>query len=205
MIVTIDGADAKDLDDAVMIKKQDDKYILSVSIADVSYFVQKDSPLDEDAYKRGTSVYLVNTVVPMLPKEISNNLSSLNEDGVKLTITCDITMDKMGNFLNTNIYPSYIKSAGRLTYSEVNDLLKDNKPIPGRDKKINDMLLLGKELSVILRRKRIANDMIDFNLSEMKLKVDNDGNVIEIIEKNQDVAESLIEDFMVAANEAVAT
>ncbi len=204
-IITIDGEDAKDLDDAIMIKKDGDNYLLSVSIADVSYFVKKDSILDEESFLRGTSVYFPNKVIPMLPKEISNNLSSLNEDGKKLSITCDMTIDQNGDTIKTDIYPSIISSKGRMTYTEVNELFLTKKPIKDRSKEINDMLGLGKELSNILWEKKKSNDMIEFNLSEMKIILDDNNEIVEVKEKKQGPAEILIENFMVAANEAIAT
>lgn len=203
LIVTIDGIDAKDLDDAISIKKiNNNLYKLSVHIADVSYFVKKNTPLDSDAYNRGTSVYLINTVIPMLPEEISNNLCSLNENGTKLTITCDMWIDEKGQVKDSKVYPSFIKNKARLTYDLVNNFFKKGKSI-NKNPKIDNMLKEGLELSKILRRKKLDEGMIDFKLYELKLKLDADNKVIEIKKSNQDVAENLIEDFMVVANETI--
>lgn len=202
LIMTIDGEDAKDLDDAISLTRKDDLFILGVHIADVSYYVPEDSPLDKEAYLRSTSTYVVDRVVPMLPFTLSNGICSLNPDEDRLTLTCEMTFDAYANCLESKVYPSIIQSKHRLTYTEVNRLLNEEAHSLPED--VADKLLEMSELSAILREKRVGEGMLDFETSEAKFVLDDAGQVLDIYRVEQGPAESMIEDFMVAANETVA-
>ncbi|WP_025724595.1 ribonuclease R [Acholeplasma granularum] len=202
-IVTIDGIDAKDLDDAISIEKLDSgNYKLGVHIADVSYFVKDGGFLDKDAYQRATSVYLADRVIPMIPHGLSNDLCSLNPHEDKYTITCEMELNQDIDVVSYNIYASIIESKRRLTYDEVNSLFKENQSTGL--KKLDDMLYLMNEISQKLKMIRSQRGAIDFESSELKFKLDMDGNVLDIEERKTDAAEELIESFMILANETVA-
>lgn len=205
MIFTIDGADTKDIDDAVSIKKLDNgNYELGVHIADVSYYVKENTPLDIEAYERGTSVYLVDSVIPMLPHELSNGICSLNEGVDRLAISCVMEIDGSGKTVNYEIFQSVINSKKKMTYTAVNSIIEDNI-IPEGYEEYADTLLLMNELARILRKYKNSRGYIEFNSSEPKIIVDEEKKPIEIQRRVQRSGEKLIEDFMIQANETVAS
>ena len=205
MIYTIDGADSKDLDDAIdVILLKNGNYRLGVHIADVSHFVKERSLINLEAESRGTSVYLIDTVFPMLPPKLSNELCSLNPNETKFTLTCDMEISREGVVVNSEIYESKIVSKHRLIYDQVDDLL-NNKTSQIINTPLTESLLLAKGLSDILRKVKLKNGMIDFVLSEAKIHLDNNGEVISITKKSQTKSEKLIEDLMVLTNETVAS
>ncbi len=203
LIVTIDGADAKDLDDAISLTKNTDgTFELGVHIADVSYFVPENSPLDQEAFNRATSVYLADRVIPMIPHGLSNDLCSLNPHESKFTLTCQMTLSEQMEVIDYKIFPSIIESKYRLTYQAVNELLKNNQSLGNQT--LDDMLFKMNEMAQklkVIRRKRGA---IEFESSELKFELDLEGHVLKIEERKTDDAEMLIESFMILANETVA-
>lgn len=205
-IVTIDGDDAKDLDDAVHVRMLDNgNYLLGVSIADVSYYVTEGSPLDREAFFRGTSVYLVDRVIPMIPHRLSNGICSLNPQVDRLTITCEMEVSSDGEVVSHEIFPSIIKTTERMTYNHVNRILIDEDPeLCERYKDLVPTFKLMYELSKILRQKRHDRGSIDFDLEESKIIVDEYGFPIDVVLRQREIAERIIEDFMLAANETVA-
>ena len=209
-IITIDGSDAKDLDDAVYVEKTEDGYKLFVSIADVSYYVRENTELDTEALKRGNSIYLVDRVIPMLPRKLSNNLCSLNPNEDKLTFTVEMDLDKRGKVIKNDFYKSVIKSKYRMTYENVNIILeKDEESQEYRNlydkyRKIDDMLKNMLELSKIIRSNKKRRGSIDFELPEIKVVLDENKAVKDIVLRSRGEAERIIEDFMVIANETVA-
>jgi len=206
IVFTIDGADAKDLDDAVSIKVlKNGNYLLGVHIADVTHYVKKGSALDNEAFSRATSVYLVDKVVPMLPACLSNGVCSLNEKVDRLTLTCEMQIDKTGKLISHEIGESVINSVHRMTYSDVNKILedKDSKLIQ-KHKDIYESLLNMQELSKTLRKRREEKGSIDFDIEEAHIKVDDKGKVTEIVPRERGTAEKLIEEFMLMANKTVA-
>ncbi|ERT47930.1 ribonuclease R [Fusobacterium polymorphum] len=205
-IITIDGADAKDLDDAVYVEKlENGNYKLIVAIADVSHYVKKDTVLDLEARHRGNSVYLVDRVLPMFPKEISNGICSLNEKEEKLTFSCEMEIDLKGDVVNYEVYKSVIKSVHRMTYKDVNAILDGDKDLINEYLDIYEMLKQMLELSKILRAKKFIRGSIDFELPELKVVLDEDNNKVEkVLLRDRGEGEKIIEDFMIAANETVA-
>lgn len=204
LIYTIDGIESKDLDDAIDIEiLSNGNYRLGVHIADVSHFIPKDSLIDIEAEERGTSVYLIDTVFPMLPRRLSNDLCSLNPDTTKFTLTCDMEITKDGQVINVDIYESKIISKHRLSYVQVDELYSDSVSMM-ENEGLTKSLLLAKELSDVLRKVKLDKGMIDFALSETKVKLDEKGEVIEIKNKLQTESEKVIEDLMVVTNESVA-
>ncbi len=205
-IITIDGADAKDLDDAVYVEKlENGNYKLIVAIADVSHYVKKDTVLDLEARHRGNSVYLVDRVLPMFPKEISNGICSLNEKEEKLTFSCEMEIDLKGDVVNYEVYKSVIKSVHRMTYKDVNAILDGDKGLINEYSDIYEMLKQMLELSKILRAKKFTRGSIDFELPELKVVLDEDNNKVEkVLLRDRGEGEKIIEDFMIAANETVA-
>lgn len=204
IIFTIDGDDTKDIDDAISIKKENENYILGVHIADVSYYVKEGSPLFSSALERGTSSYLADTVIPMLPHELSNGICSLNEGVDRLTISCIMTINSNGKVIDYDIFPSVINSKKKMTYNSVNSILIDNEIPDGYEMFVNDLKLMH-ELSKILRKEKEGRGYIDFGLDEAKIIQDENGKAIDIKKRVQKDGEKLIEDFMIAANETVAT
>ena len=205
MIFTIDGDDTRDIDDAISIEKlSNGHYKLGVHIADVSYYIKEDSPLDKEAYKRGTSVYLVDRVIPMLPHELSNGICSLNPGVERLTISCVMEFDNTGKQLDYEIFPSIIKSRKQMTYKKVNEILEEDK-VPEGYEEYADTLKLMNELALILRKMKEKRGYIDFGVNEAKILVDEEGKPTDVVLRYQGAGENLIEDFMVAANECVAT
>lgn len=204
MIFTIDGKDTKDIDDAISIEKIDnDKYILGVHIADVSHYVKKGSYLDDDAYERGTSVYLVDRVVPMLPHKLSNGICSLNPNVDRLAMSCVMEINGKGYVSNYQIFKSVIRSKKQMNYDDVNYILEDNV-IPSGYEEYVDTLRIMNELSNILRKKMVRHGYIEFNIKEPKIIVDDSCHPVDIKICEQRTGEKLIENFMIVANETVA-
>jgi len=205
-IVTIDGEDAKDLDDAVNVTKlPNGNYLLGVHIADVSYYVKEGSPLDKEAVKRGTSVYLVDRVIPMLPHRLSNGICSLNPQVDRLTLSCQMEIDREGNVVDHEIFPSIIKTTERMTYTNIYKILEeDDQDLKIRYQDLLNDFYLMKELALILREKRMRRGAIDFDFAEAKVVVDSAGKPIDILKRKRTIAEQIIEEFMLAANETVA-
>lgn len=204
MIFTIDGDDTKDIDDAISIKKLEDGYQLGVHIADVSYYVKEGSKLNEEAYQRGTSYYLADRVIPMLPHKLSNGICSLNPNVDRLAISCIMKIDKKGNIIDSEIKESIIKSRIQMTYKKVNSILENNV-VPEGYQEYEETLRTMKELSDILRKNKIERGYIDFDIDESKIIVDENGKAIDVVLRERGTGEKMIEDFMIAANEAVAT
>ena len=209
-IITIDGSDAKDLDDAVYVEKTEDGYKLFVSIADVSYYVRENTELDTEALKRGNSIYLVDRVIPMLPRKLSNNLCSLNPNEDKLAFTVEMDLDKRGKVIKNDFYKSVIKSKYRMTYENVNTILEKDEDLEeyrnlyDKYRKIDEMLKNMLELSKIIRSNKKRRGSIDFELPEIKVVLDENKAVKDIVLRSRGEAERIIEDFMVIANETVA-
>ncbi|SFA43984.1 ribonuclease R [Parageobacillus thermantarcticus] len=206
MIVTIDGEDAKDLDDAVTVTKlANGHYKLGVHIADVSYYVEEGSPIDREAYERGTSVYLVDRVIPMIPHRLSNGICSLNPKVDRLTISCEMEIDERGEVVSHEIFQSVIRTTERMTYSDVNKILVDkDEELRKKYAPLVPMFELMAELAEILRNKRMKRGAIDFDFKEAKVLVDENGKPYDIVLRERSVAERLIEEFMLVANETVA-
>ena len=204
-IYTIDSADAKDLDDAVQVKKEGDKYILSVYIADVSHYVKDGTNLDNEAIKRGTSIYIPGRVIPMLPKKLSNGICSLNQGVKRLCLAIDITFDKYGNVLESNVFKSVIKVRKKMTYENVYKVLnhQDEKVLEEYKDFEKDILLM-KELALILNEKRTKNGSINFDIPETKILLDENGKVAYVKPYEITVANKIIEEFMLAANMEIA-
>ncbi|MBQ9018836.1 MAG: ribonuclease R [Bacilli bacterium] len=204
-IFTIDGDDTKDIDDAISIEKlPNGNYKLGVHIADVSYYVKEGSPLDNEAMDRGTSVYLVDRVIPMLPHELSNGICSLNPNVDRLAISCVMEFNDKGKQLNYEIFPSIIKSRIQMTYKNVNKILEKNEKVEGYEEFVDDLKLM-EELAKILRKAKINRGYIDFGIDEAKILVDEKCVPYDVVLRDRGVGENLIEDFMIAANECVAT
>lgn len=206
LIITIDGDDAKDLDDAISLEYNDSgNYHLGVYIADVSHYVQEKSPLDTEALNRGTSVYLPDRVIPMLPKELSNGICSLNEKVDRLVMACEMEIDHDGKIINHDIFEAIINNKHRMTYSNVNAMIEDkNQAIRDAYFDIYPMLKQMNELAKTLRNKRIKRGSFEFESLEPRLILDQNGKVVDIVLRKQRSAEKLIEEFMLAANETVA-
>lgn len=205
MIFTIDGDDTKDIDDAVSIhRKPNGNYVLGVHIADVSYYVKEGSPLDNDAMERGTSVYLVDRVIPMLPHELSNGICSLNPNVSRLAISCVMEFDSHGKQIDYEIFESVIKSRIQMTYKKVNSILEKNI-VPEGYEEYADSLRMMADLAEILRKAKENRGYIDFEVDEAKILVNEKCEPTEIVLRDRGVGENLIEDFMIAANECVAT
>lgn len=208
-MVTIDGEDAKDLDDAVSLEFDGEIYHLGVHIADVSNYVQENSALDREAKKRGTSVYLVDRVIPMLPHALSNGICSLNAGEDRLALSCLMSINLQGQIIDYDIRETVIRVDERMSYTAVKNILEqesivETNPDYARYVGLVPMFVLMKELSAILRKKRKERGSIDFDLPECKILLDKEGNPLEIKPYERNVATNLIEDFMLAANETVA-
>lgn len=205
VIFTIDGDDTKDIDDAISITKyEDNTYELGVHIADVSHYVIKDSILDKEAYERGTSVYLVDRVLPMLPHKLSNGICSLNPNVDRLALSCIMKIDSKGTVINYNINKSVIRSRKQMTYKCVNEILDENVVPKGYEDFVIDLKIM-KELSDILRKKLVNRGYIEFHSREPKIIVDELCHPIDIQLRNEGTGENMIENFMVIANETVAS
>ena len=203
--VTIDGEDAKDLDDAITVIKENGIYTLGVHIADVSNYVTENSPLDREAVKRGTSVYLVDRVIPMLPHKLSNGICSLNQGEDRLALSCIMRINEKGDIIDHKVAETLINVDRRMTYTDVNDIVTNkNETTMGQFKDFVEMFNLMAELSKILRSRRHGRGAIDFDFPECKIQLDENGypKSIEPYERNS--ATKIIEDFMLAANETIA-
>lgn len=204
-MVTIDGEDAKDLDDAVSLAKEGEQYLLGVHIADVTNYVQENSALDWEARERGTSVYLVDRVIPMLPHKLSNGICSLNAGENRLALSCLMTIDKKGEVVSHEIVESVIKVDRRMSYTSVRKILEDKDETEIKMyEELVPMFELMKELAGILRDKRKKRGSIDFDFPESKIILDKQGHPVEIKPYERNVATKIIEDFMLIANETVA-
>ena len=204
-IITIDGDDSKDFDDAIYVKKEaNGNYLLGVYIADVSHYVLFNTPLDNEAYHRGTSVYLADRVIPMLPRELSNGICSLNEGEERLVLACIMHINQKGQVIDSEIVEGVIKSRHRMTYNKVNLILNGNLELKNTYSDIYDMLLLANELHNIVRNKREAEGSLDFDIPEYSFILNSDGSPKQIVERTRYDAEKLIEDFMILANEEIA-
>ena len=206
LIVTIDGEDAKDLDDAVTVKKlTNGNYFLGVHIADVSYYVTQGSQLDREAYERGTSVYLTDRVIPMIPQRLSNGICSLNPHVPRLTMSCEMEIDPNGQVVSHEIFPSVIQTTERMTYTAVNQILEEqDETVMKRYEQLVPMFQEMQELHHILETMRIRRGAISFEDREAKIMVEPDGHPIDILLRSRGVGERLIESFMLVANETVA-
>ena len=205
LTVTIDGEDAKDLDDAITISREDFGYRLGVHIADVTHYVKEGSPMDEEALKRGTSVYLVDRVIPMLPHKLSNGICSLNAGTDRLALSCIMDIDLQGKVLGHEIAETVIHVDRRMTYTAVNAIVTDrNREVMEEYADFVEMFDQMKALADILRKKRKARGSIDFDLPETKVLLDKDGTVLEVKPYDRNDATKIIEDFMLMANETVA-
>ncbi len=205
-MVTIDGEDAKDLDDAVSIERLDNgRYRLGVHIADVSHYVREKNPLDKEALKRGTSVYLIERVIPMLPKKLSNGICSLNPKVDRLTLSCIMDIDSSGKVLEHEIVESVIRTNERMTYTDVTKILKDNDPeLSKRYDYLLDDFKAMEELCNILYKKRTKRGAIDFEFEESKIILNEFGKPIDIKPYEREIANRIIEEFMLVCNETVA-
>ena len=205
VIFTIDGDDTKDVDDAISIKKlPNGNYILGVHIADVSHYVKLGSAIEEEAYSRGTSVYLANSVIPMLPHKLSNGICSLNENVDRLAMSCEMEIDPNGKILDSNIFPSVIRSRKKMTYKNVNKILEEDIIPEGYEEFSDDICMMG-QLAKILRKEKIGRGYIEFDIDEAKIIVNEQGEAIDVVKRYRGAGENLIEDFMIAANESVAS
>ncbi len=204
--VTIDGETARDFDDAVSLRREGDNFRLWVSIADVSHYVKKDSPLDREAYLRGTSVYFPDRCIPMLPERLSNGICSLNPQVERLTMTAEMLFDSLGTMLESTFYPSVIKSSARLTYTIVKKIIvDDDRETADKYRPLIDMLMNMKALALSLQQMRKKRGSIDFDLPEPEIIIGLTGQTEGIIRAERNLAHQLIEEFMLAANEAVAS
>ena len=202
--ITIDGDDSKDFDDAVAIEKTDFGWNLKVSIADVSYYVKEGSSLDEEAYKRGTSVYVVDRVVPMLPHLLSNGICSLNPEEVRLSVTCDMDINKDGTVRDYKLYPSYIYSMERMTYKKVNKFLDGDPDLRKEYEHISSLLLDLTDCADAIRQERTRKGAIDFDSEEAEIFVNENGFPIDIHVRERGHGERVIEDCMIVTNVCVA-
>ncbi|MBG9980964.1 ribonuclease R [Facklamia sp. DSM 111018] len=205
LIITIDGADAKDLDDAISLTKVSDReYHLGVHIADVSHYVKEGSAIDQEAYERGTSVYLTDRVVPMLPQRLSNGICSLHPHEDRLTLSCEMVIDGKGQVVKHEIFKSVIHSSYRMTYSDVNAILEGNEELREKYQEITPMLDEMAELHEVLYQMRKGRGALDFDAPEAQVLVDESGHPTDIVLRERFTGERLIESFMLAANETVA-
>ena len=202
-IITIDPKTSKDFDDAICVIKQNDTYKLYVSIADVAHYVNYQSELDKIAMKRGCSIYLADRVIPMLPHILSDDICSLNYDVVRLTMTCEMIINKEGKVIKYDVYPSYIKSWRRFNYGEVNNFFANKIDFKNEHQEVKQMLLHAKELHHILDKARFARGYINFSIPEPEIILDETGFPIKIQLHETGLAQNMIENFMLQANECV--
>ena len=205
-IFTIDGEDAKDLDDAVRVYKNDDgNYMLDVHIADVSYYVTENSLLDKEAIIRGTSIYMLDRVIPMLPKELSNGICSLNAGEDRFTLSCTMEIDKEGNIISSDVYKSVIKVTERMNYKDVQKIIdgSDEEVFERYKNYIQDFKLM-EELAKILKNKRLERGYLNLDLPESKVVLDNNGHAVDIKKYELYFSNEIIEQFMLSANETIA-
>ncbi|ANS76256.1 ribonuclease R [Paenibacillus yonginensis] len=206
VIVTIDGEDAKDLDDAVNVERlENGNYLLGVHIADVGYYVKENSRLDQEAYNRGCSVYLVDRVIPMLPHRLSNGICSLNPKVDRFTLSCDMEFDDQMRVVRHDIYTSVIRTKERMTYTNVRKILQEeDSEVTERYSDLVDTFKNMRDLALRLRNKRMRRGAVDFDFEESKVIVDESGKPVDIVKRERSIAEQIIEEFMLAANETVA-
>lgn len=205
VIFTIDGADTKDIDDAISIEKlENGNYKLGVHIADVSYYVKEGSAIDKEAMERGTSVYLVDRVIPMLPHKLSNGICSLNPNVERLAVSCVMEVDANGKTVDYEIFESLIKSNKQMTYKNANLVIEKNEVPEGYEPFVEKLKLMD-ELSKIIRKNKVNRGYIDFGVDEAKILVDEDCHPTEVVLRERGRGENIIEDFMIQANECVAT
>ncbi|MGG4219451.1 ribonuclease R [Paenibacillus jamilae] len=206
IIVTIDGEDAKDLDDAVNVERlPNGNYRLGVHIADVGYYVRENSKLDQEAYNRGCSVYLVDRVIPMLPHRLSNGICSLNPQVDRLTLSCEMEFNEHMKVVKHDIFTSVIKTKERMTYTNVRKILEEeDAELMERYKDLVDVFRTMKDLALKLRANRMRRGAVDFDFDEAKVIVDEEGKAVDIVKRDRTIAEQIIEEFMLAANETVA-
>ncbi|MBQ8468270.1 MAG: ribonuclease R [Clostridia bacterium] len=204
LVITIDGEDARDFDDAFSLEKRGDKYYLNVHIADVSHYVKEGGELDQEAFKRGTSVYFPDYVLPMLPKSLSNGICSLNPDVDRLTMSVEMVVDNKGNVVDYNINKGIIHSSYRMTYTLVTKILDGDEETRKKYAEICPMLDMSAELAKLLIKKRDDAGQLDFDLPEPQIIVDENYNTVDIIRHPRELSHRLIEQFMVLTNEVVA-
>lgn len=204
LTVTIDGEDARDLDDAITLERLPDGYLLGVHIADVSHYVREGSPLDQEALTRGTSVYLADRVIPMLPRELSNGICSLNEGVDRLALSCIMKLDSKGNVTDHEITETIIRVDKRMSYTGVQAILSGKEHPEGEREDIRELCFLMEETAAILKEKRRKRGSIDFDFPESKIILDEKGYPVDIHPYERNTATDIIEDFMLLANETVA-
>ncbi|HLS20233.1 MAG TPA: ribonuclease R [Bacillota bacterium] len=206
VVVTIDGEDAKDLDDAIRVVQLDNgNFLLGVYIADVSYYIRENSAMDEEARDRGTSVYLVDRVIPMIPHRLSNGICSLNPNVDRLALGCEMEIDSHGNVVSHDIFEAVIRSSERMTYTNVNKILVDkDQDVRSTYESLVPMFENMEKLAAILRQKRRIRGAIDFDFKEAQVLVNEKGEAVDVVIRDRSVGERLIEEFMLAANETVA-
>lgn len=205
LIITIDGDDSRDFDDAISIDKIENGYRLGVHIADVSHYVKEKSALDKSAYERGTSIYVCDRVVPMLPQFLSNGICSLNPNVERCTISCVMDINMQGEVMNYRIFPSFIKSKERMTYANVNKIIHQDVEMCKKYAHLLEMVDDMMKLSQIIRKRREGLGCIDFDTKEGKIILDAKGRAIDVKLRERGESERIIEDFMIQANEVVAT
>lgn len=204
-IVTIDGEDAKDLDDAVSVTKLPEGYRLGVHIADVSHYVRPGSKIDKEAEARGTSVYLVDRVIPMLPEKLSNGICSLNPRQDRLTVSLIMDIDSSGNVINYELCKGVIRTAERMTYTAIYKILKEEDPeLITKYQPLVEQFRLMEELALLLGQRREKRGAIDFDFTESKVEIGDNGQPVAIVPRPRTIAERIIEEFMLIANETVA-
>lgn len=204
LTITIDGEDARDFDDAISLSMKGENYVLKVHIADVTHYVTEGSAIDKEAFRRGTSVYFPDYVLPMLPKTLSNGICSLNPEEDRLTMSVIMQFDKTGRILDYNICEGVIRSDYRMTYTNVTKIFDGDAELRGQYKKVVPMLEKMAELAKILLKRRDDAGQLDFDLPEAQINVDEDGRITEILKKPRNLSDRLIEQFMVVTNEVVA-
>ncbi len=205
IIFTIDGEDAKDLDDAVCVSKNEENYVLDVHIADVSYYVKEDSKLDKEAIKRGTSVYMFDRVIPMLPFELSNGICSLNAGKDRFALSCSMEIDPKGNVISSEVYKSVIRVTERMTYTNVNRIINnEDEEVLKRYSKYIENFKLMEELANILKKRRLQAGYLNLDIPESKIILDENGRAVEVKKYETTFANEIIEQFMLTANETIA-
>ena len=206
IIFTIDGEDAKDLDDAICVSKNEDgNYVLDVHIADVSYYVKEGSKLDKEAIKRGTSVYMFDRVIPMLPFELSNGICSLNAGKDRFALSCSMEINRKGNVISADVYKSVIRVTERMTYTNVNKIINDlDEEVSKRYEKYISYFKLMEELALILKNRRLTQGYLNLDIPESKIVLDENGRAIDVKKYETTFANEIIEQFMLTANESVA-
>lgn len=203
-IFTIDSAHTKDIDDAIGLVMDGNNYVLGVHIADVSHYVKENTALSDAAYERGTSSYLADTVIPMIPHKLSNGICSLNEDVLRLTMSCVMKISPSGDVLSYDITPGYIKSCKKMTYEAVNDILMRDRVAQGYEPYVGVLKRMN-ELAHILQKRSVDRGYMDFDLDEARIVQDEEGHAIDVVVDEREDGERLIESFMIAANECVAS